>query len=100
MLPSEEIVRRLRIVRRSSKADRAAARITTMNAISKASGICRMHLYRIANGELPGPRARSELSRVFGCNDLEGVRSSGRPPSTSLAQRDNRTAPPVSLTRG
>jgi hypothetical protein len=65
-LPDEDILRRLRTIRHSSKHERNARRALSINAVATASGLCREYLHRLANGsERLGPRSRRELSRVL-----------------------------------
>lgn len=44
-----------------------------MNALSIATGLSRMQLYRIAKGDQIGPRARERLSEAMTCNVIFGA---------------------------
>jgi hypothetical protein len=76
--PDEAIRRWIQVVRHSSRAARYGRRITSINAVAQAAGLSRKHLYRIANGEPIGPRARAELSRVLTCDTMNGERTAGQ----------------------
>jgi hypothetical protein len=79
MLTDAEIVRRLRFIRYSSRADRYGRHIQSINAVALAAGLNRRQLYRVANGEPIGDRARVALSHALSCDVLTGEKSDVRP---------------------
>jgi hypothetical protein len=78
MLSDEDIVRQLRAIRYSSRADRYGRRTTSINAVALCAGLNRRQLYRIVNGEPIGDRARVGLSLVLSCDVLTGERNTTR----------------------
>lgn len=67
MLSDDEIRRRLRAIRHSSRHERNARRAPSINATAAAAGLSRETLYCIARDEPIGQRARRELTRVLTC---------------------------------
>ena len=70
MLSEQEIIRQLRAIRFSSRHERNARRAPSMHGIAQATGISRMHIYRVAVGGKITPRMRQELSHVLTCNKV------------------------------
>lgn len=84
MLSDEEIIRRLKLVRHSSRVERNARRILSMNRIAEQTGLSRKHLYALCNGTDPiTPNVRRRLSDIMTCYEEEGVRGKV-PPSTVI----------------
>jgi hypothetical protein len=75
-MTDEEIRRRLRVIRHSSKAERYGRHIQSINAVALGAGLNRRQLYRIVNGEPIGDRARVALRRVLSCDVMMGERLS------------------------
>jgi hypothetical protein len=65
LLADDEIIKRLRTIRFSSRSERCARRLVSVSSIATVSGLSRRYLYRIALGERPGPRSAAILSRVL-----------------------------------
>lgn len=76
-LSDEEIIRRLRVIRHSSRSARYGRHILSMNAIAVAAGLARERLHRVVNGEPIGRKYRTELSRVLTCDEIVGERTGG-----------------------
>lgn len=77
MLSDEQIIHLLRGIRFSPKAERNARRAPSINGLAQASGLSRMHLYRVTNGEPLTPRVRRELSAALTCHAMNGARTGG-----------------------
>lgn len=76
MLPDEEIVRRLRVIRLSNRRERYARRLPSMTAIITASGLSRRQVYNVVNGIPFGDQCREALSRaLITCADAKRARS-------------------------
>ena len=75
-LTKAEIVRRLRIIRHSSRTERYARRAPSMNGIALAAGLSREFIHKIAEGtRLPSPRAVDALSRALTCGQNDRAKS-------------------------
>ena len=86
MLSDAEIIRRLTIIRRSSRYERYARRIPPLNALAFAAGLSPRQLFRISNGRGLGPKSRSALSHAMTCDTLTGARTEGHPPQEGPAR--------------
>jgi hypothetical protein len=78
MLPRDEVLRRLKLVRHSSYDDRVRNIAPTISDIARSIGVSREHLHQISSGKTPlGPCTRAKLSDYFeGCENIEGERAS------------------------
>ena len=66
LLSDHEIIRRLRMIRYSSRHERQARRITSLRSIATASGIQIDYLYRVLSGQRHlTDRLRQHLSLVL-----------------------------------
>ena len=79
MLPDDEILRRIRIIRHSSKHLRNARKAPSINGLATAANIARCHLHDLEAGRRNlGPVSRAALSQALTCLPMYGARSSGR----------------------
>jgi hypothetical protein len=70
MLPRDEVLKRLKLVRHSSYADRINGKSITMSEIARQTGIARGYLHEIASEKTPiGPTVRAKLSEFFDCQE-------------------------------
>jgi hypothetical protein len=65
MLSDQEIVRRLKAIRFSTRSERQARRAPSINAIAKQAGLARPYLFEIISTGRLGSTARAKLNRVF-----------------------------------
>jgi hypothetical protein len=84
MLPRDEILRRLKLVRHSSYADRIRKRSLTITELAQSVGCSREYLHQIISGKASiGPQTRAALSDYFECEQNDGERSSACPTPTA-----------------
>ena len=69
-MTDEEIFRRLRTIRHSSKHERNARRALSINAVATMTGLSRVAIYEVLRTGRLGPRSRPALSKALKHNDL------------------------------
>jgi len=75
MLSDDEITRQIKEVRHSSRTDRNASRILSINHIAQATGLSREIIYQVARGAKLTGRVRQKLAEFLACQENERVRS-------------------------
>lgn len=75
MLSDAEIVRRLKALRYSPQGERYARRAPTLNSVTEASGLTRVHVYNIIRTGSLGAEARLKLNQAFTCLDRQRERT-------------------------
>ena len=79
MLSRDEVLRRLKVVRHSSYADRINRKSLTMSEIARATGIARGYLHEVASEKTPiGPTTKAKLSDFFECQENGRVKADPR----------------------
>jgi DNA-binding phage protein len=69
MLSDQEIVRRLKIIRFSPRAEREARRALSMNAIAKQTGLARDTLYAVSTTGRLAPLTKQRLASFFNVSE-------------------------------
>jgi hypothetical protein len=89
-MTDDDILRRLREVRYSSKDDRLKKRALSFSDIARDTGISRDHLERIANDRMNiGPKTRTALRQYFVSDCKDGVRFHRHPDPSVPANPSN-----------
>jgi hypothetical protein len=78
-LSSDDVLRKLKLIRHGSRADRVTGKSLTISDIARETGISRVHLHQIACETVPiGPKTRAALSDFFECMKNDGEKDASR----------------------